>query len=85
MVKEIRALLGSDKLLLGTQRTMKALRQGKLAKIYLASNVDKKTLEDVEHYQGISEFDVEKLKETNEELGTICKKGFSVSVIGVMK
>lgn len=85
MVKEIRALLGSEKLLLGTQRTMKALRQGKIAKIYLASNADAKVVEDIEHYQGISGVEVEKLKETNEELGTICKKGFSVSVIGVMK
>lgn len=85
MVKEIRALLGSDKLLLGTQKTMKALKQGKISKVYLASNTNKKTVEDIEYYKKISDFQIEKLNETNEELGTICKKSFSVSVIGVLK
>lgn len=85
MVKEIQKLLGTDKLLIGTERTMKALRNGNLQKIYLASNTNAKVKEDIEHYKGMSKFEVEELKETNEELGTICKKSFSISVIGVLK
>jgi len=85
MIEEIRKLLGSEKLLLGTDRTLKALRNGTLKKIYFASNVDKKVKEDVEYYKELSDFEVVELKENNVDLGTICKKPFSISVIGLIK
>ena len=83
MVEEIKKLLGTEKLLLGTERTMKALRSGTLEKIFVAANANPKIVEDIEHYKDIAKIELVKLKESNEELGTICKKSFSISVIGV--
>jgi len=85
MIDEIKKLLGSENLILGTDRTMKELRNGNLVKIFLASNADKKIVEDIEHFKKMAEFEVINLKETNEELGTICKKPFSIAVIGLKK
>lgn len=85
MIKDIKELLGTEKLLLGTERTMKALRNGTLQKIFLTSNVDADVKEDIEYYKSVSGVEVEELKETNEELGTICRKSFSISVIGILK
>jgi len=85
MIEEIRKLLDSEKLLLGTDRTLKAMRSGTLKKIYIASNIDKKIKEDIEHYKEMSDFEILELKENNVDLGTICKKPFSISVIGLVK
>ncbi len=85
MIEEIRKLLGSEKLILGTDRTLKAMRNGNLKRIYLASNADSKVKEDIEYYKEMSDFEVVELKENNIDLGTICKKPFSISIIGLVK
>ena len=45
---DIRKLLGTDTLIIGTQETMKLLRKGNLKKIYLAKNTDSETKEDLQ-------------------------------------
>lgn len=85
MIGEVKKLLGSEKLILGTDRSMKELRNGTLEKIFIASNADSKVVEDINHYNKLVKFEIEVLKETNEELGTICKKPFSISIIGLKK
>jgi len=85
MVDEIKKLLGSEKLIIGTDRVMKNLRANKLEKIFISSNCDKGTLDDIKHYTEITETKVEELNMPNDELGVICKKPFSVSVIGILK
>lgn len=85
MSEEIKKLLAKNKLLLGKDETLKSLKRGKIEKIYLASNTDAKTKKDVDYYKSIANITVEILSETNEELGVVCKKPFSISVIGVLK
>jgi ribosomal protein L30E len=82
---EIKKLLGSDKLIIGKERTMKFLRKGELVKVFLASNLDKESFEDIEHYASLSGTEVVLLKQSNDELGTFCKKPFSIAVIGLLK
>jgi large subunit ribosomal protein L30e len=82
---EIRKLLKSEKLVIGTDNTMKQLKKGKLQKILLASNCEEKTEKDIEYYAKMSETEVVKTDILNDELGTICKKPFSISVLGVLK
>lgn len=82
---EIKKFLGSDKILLGTEQTMKALKKGTLAKVFLSKNVPPKVKEDIMHYKELADFSVEELKLSNEELGTLCRKSFPVSVIGLLK
>lgn len=69
--------------IIGLERTMKLLRQGKIKKVFLAANTAAQVKGDIQHYSSLSNAAIEELKLTNEELGTLCKKPFSISVIGV--
>lgn len=82
---EIKQGLKEGKLILGTKRTVKAIRAGGVSKIFLASNCPEVIAEDIEHYCAITEIPVEKLKIDCDELGSVCKKPFYVSVVGIAK
>lgn len=82
---EIKKLLNSDKLIIGADETMKALKKNKLKKIMIASNANPKFVSDVEYYKNMSDVEVEMLNLTNEEIGAICRKPFLISVLGVLK
>ena len=81
-MKELRQALKDNKVIIGTDRVLKKVRIGKLSIVYLASNCPQVVREDVKHYSKLYNIKVNELKENNEELGTICKKHFSISVLG---
>jgi ribosomal protein L30E len=83
MKAEIRKLLGSDKLIIGSDRCMKLLRSGELKKVMLASNCSPTLAEDVKHIGGVSGAEVIELDVPNEELGIYCKKPFNINVLGI--
>jgi len=82
---EIRKLLGEKRLVIGTERTMKMVRQGRLAKVYLSSNCPPKLKEDLNRYCGMGSIECQELPVANEELGVWCKKPFAISILGVLK
>jgi large subunit ribosomal protein L30e len=82
---EIKKGLKEGKLILGTKRTVKAIRAGGVSKIFLASNCPDVIVEDIEHYCAITEVPIEKLTVDCNELGSVCKKPFYVSVVGIVK
>ena len=82
---EIKKGLKEGKLILGTKRTVKAIRAGGVSKIFLASNCPEVIAEDIEHYCAITQVPVEKLTVDCDELGSLCKKPFYVSVVGIAK
>ena len=84
-VEEIKKNLNSDKMIIGKRVVLKRLREGKIVKVFLASNAEDSLRDDIEHYKSIVGYETEVLTISNDELGTICKKPFAVSVIGVMK
>lgn len=84
-MEEIRKVLGSEKLILGKEKTMKELRKGNLVKVFIASNLDAQTKKDLEYYKEINDFELVDANMTNEELGTLCRKPFSVAVLGLLK
>ena len=81
-MEELKKLLKEGKAIIGTNRVMKNLKLGRLKEIYVASNCPHDTLDDIKHYSKLYNVKVNELKENNEELGTICKKPFSISVLG---
>lgn len=85
MAEDLRKILKAGKAVLGTDRTLKALRKGELKQVFCASNVDTRVREDLEYYEKSLKISVSHLKMSNEELGVLCGKPFSVSVIGVLK
>lgn len=80
--EEIKKLVATPKALIGTETTLKALKAGKLAKIYLAKNVNELTRQDIETYAKIANVEIKTLEVRNDELGVICRKPFSISVLG---
>ncbi|MDD9954079.1 MAG: ribosomal L7Ae/L30e/S12e/Gadd45 family protein [Candidatus Woesearchaeota archaeon] len=81
MKAEIRKLLGTEKLVIGTERVMQELRAGALQQVVVASNCDERVLEDINHYAGDTA--VVQLDVPNEELGVYCKKPFHVQTLGI--
>ena len=82
-ITEIRKLLKSKSLIIGTKETLKALKLGKLKKVFLSANPSESTVESINRYARSSNIEVIKLRYPNDELGILCKKPFSISVLGV--
>jgi ribosomal protein L30E len=85
LVAEIKKLLKENKLVIGKDEVMKGLRQGKFAKIYFASNCPASLKEDATHYASIAGVELVEAGLQNVELGDVCKKPFSIAVIGLLK
>ena len=84
-IVELRKLLKGKGLIIGSERTLKNLRLGKISRVYISSNCALETKDSIEHYSKLSKAEVIKLKYPNDELGILCKKPFSISVLSVMK
>ena len=81
----IKKLLKEKKVIIGTERAIKGLKLGKVEKVLLSSNCAEKTVENINYYAGLGSIETVKVGYSNEELGTICKKPFSISVLSVLK
>lgn len=80
----IRTLLkDKKKLSFGDQRTLKLLKNGGLSEVFVCSNYPKKA--EIKRLVAISDAKLNVVKHTNEELGALCKKPFSISIIGLIK
>lgn len=80
MKTEIRKLLGTDKLIIGTERTIKALKNDELAKVIVSKNCSERVQNQLKGKAEIVEAD-----ENNEELGVLCKKPFRIALLGIKK
>lgn len=84
-INELRKLMKQKGLIVGTDRTLRGLKLGKIKKVYLSSNCAEKTSRTIEHYSKLCKAVVVRLKYPNDELGILCKKPFSISVLSVAK
>ena len=84
-LNEIKKLLDTGKLKFGADQALKLLRKGKAAKVWLSKNVDAGSLADIKHYAGLDKIEIVDLSQSNEELGTLCRKPFAISVISTAK
>ena len=82
---DIKKNLKTDKLVIGTERTLKSLQLGKLSKVFTSSKTTKDIVDDFEHYCNLTKTELVRLDVPNDELGTICKKPFPISVMGLLK
>ncbi len=84
VVSEVKKLMTASKLVFGAGETVKLLRQGRLARVYLSTNCSPQAKSDIEHACKIVGIDVVELNQSSEEIGVLCKKPFAISVIGVL-
>jgi large subunit ribosomal protein L30e len=82
---EIKKNLNTGKLVIGSKRTIKAIKNSNVEKIFLASNCPEIITEDIEYYGAFDNVPVEKLNIACDELGIVCKKPFLISVVSILK
>ena len=82
---EIKKMVKSGSLIMGTEKSVKSLRLGKVEKVLLSSNCPASVEKDLSYYAQMNGTEVHKLDYPNDELGVICKKPFSISVLAVVK
>ena len=80
-IDEIKKKIKEGKVIIGTSRTVKALKLGKTDKVFLTSNCPDDVKEDIEHYSKLGKVKVVILRQPNNDLGVICKKPFPISVL----
>ena len=83
-IPDIKKLLKTEKMIVGTKRTLKGLKAGTIKKVYVAKNCDEEVKESINYYSKIGGVEIIQLDMPNDELGDICKKTFSVSIIGIL-
>jgi len=84
-IEDIKKALAAKTAVIGTERSIKSLKLGKLSRVFLTSNCPSSVEKDIEHYAKLSGTEVVKLEIPNDELGTVCKKPFPISVISIQK
>jgi len=82
---EIKKMIKSGNVLVGTERTIKNLKLGRVQKVLVSSNCPASVEKDVNYYAGLSGAEFHKLDYPNDELSVICKKPFSISVLALLK
>jgi large subunit ribosomal protein L30e len=85
IVADIKKLLKEKRLVIGADETLKGLKTGRFARVYLASNCPAQLREDVSHYSGIGGVEVVDTGMPNTDLGDVCKKPFAISIMGLLK
>ena len=82
---EIKKLIKTKNLVIGTERTIKNLKLGKVDKVIISSNCSENVVNDLNYYGALSKAEIVKVSYPNDELGVICKKPFSISVLSILK
>lgn len=73
--------LKEDKLAYGFRSAILGLKNGKIAKIFLAKNCPKEFKDKLKNYST----EIIELNEPNKEISLICKKKFSVNIVSALK
>ena len=82
---EIKKMMKAGNVIIGTEKSLKSLKLGKTQKILVSSNCPPRVEKDINYYSGLNGTEVQKLEFPNDELGIICKKPFSISVLALVK
>ncbi len=82
-IEDIRTAMKDGKLVVGTKEVLKGLKLGKIPKVFVSINCPDDVKESISHYAEISGAEVVQLKQPNDELGVVCKKPYSISVLGI--
>lgn len=82
---EIKKMLKSGNVIIGTERAIKNIRLGRVQKILVSSNCPEGVEKDINYYASLSNMEIHKLEYPNDELGVICKRPFSISVLALLK
>jgi len=75
--------LKSEDIIVGTERTLKLLKIGKIKEVFVASNCPEDIKKEIEHIAEIAGVKVYGSTMNSKNLGTLAKKPFKAVVVGV--
>lgn len=81
----IRVAVDTGKVILGSNKSIQAIKLGNGELVVMAANAPKNLKEDVEVYSKLSEMPVHIFDGSSVDLGSICGKPFTVSVLVVQE
>ena len=81
----IRVAVDTGKVILGSKKSIQAIKLGNGELVVMAANAPKNLKEDVEVYSKLSEMPVHIFDGSSVDLGSICGKPFTVSVLVVQE
>ncbi|MBN2202846.1 MAG: 50S ribosomal protein L30e [Candidatus Aenigmarchaeota archaeon] len=84
-MKELKDALKENKVVMGTDRTMKSVKLGKAETVVLASNCPDDVRKDLEKYTKLSGIKLENFEGTAKQLGVFCGKPFSIASLAIVK
>lgn len=76
----LKKAIKEKKLIIGTEETVKAIKKGKAKEVFIAKNCPGLLKRKINNYGKIENITITELEETNEEIGIICKKPFSINL-----
>lgn len=82
MIKEAHK---KEKVTIGLDSTLKALKAGELGFVFAARNAAPGAIDDLTRYAELSDVQFSSLNVDSEDLGIAVKKQFTVSVVGLKK
>lgn len=82
-IEVLKKELKNENIKFGTKLALKRIKNGNVSKVFIASNCPNEIREEITHYSKLGKIEVYELEETNEEIGFICKKTFSIDIVSV--
>jgi ribosomal protein L30E len=82
-ISEIQKAILDKKLIVGTERVMKKIKEGTLKKVFITKNAPEMIKNDITHYTAMGKTEVINLEQTSEDMKEVCKKPFNISIVGI--
>ena len=79
----IKKAVEAGKAKLGYKEVMRGLEQGTIKEVYLSANAPESHERDISQACKLAGISCTKVEQANDELGVVCKKPFSISVVGL--
>lgn len=80
---DIKDAAKKKKLLIGSRGVLRAARAGSITSLIYARNTPSSTVDDIQHYAGISGIETHKYPGNSMQLGEVAGKPFSVLLLGI--
>ena len=84
MAEDLRNALKENKVVLGSKRTVKYLKLGRVRTIIVANNCPESVKKDLGHYTKLTGIKLENFDGTAKQLGILCGKPFSIASLAIL-
>ena len=85
-ISKIKQALSGNQIVIGLNRVIKLIKTGKLSDVYYCNTCPGTVVDELAYCRSLSDtLNLEQIPISNIEFGTMCKKQFMVSVVGIMK